>query len=172
VRSNDVLADGFGRIVDLVQHALEGVNEAELTRRVDPQANTLAWLAWHIARGQDAQIAPLAGQDEVWTARGWADRFALPFDAAANGYGQTSDEVAQVRASTELLLGYLQDTTDVTLAYLERLEDEDLDVVVDESWDPPVTLGTRLVSILADDLEHAGQAGYLRGILDRRSTAH
>lgn len=167
MRSNDVLADGFGRIVDLVRHALEGVDDADLTRRVDPQANTLAWLAWHIARGQDAQIAPLAGGEQVWTARGWADRFGLPFDVDANGYGQTSDEVAQVRAPAELLLGYLQDTTDVTLAYLERLEDDDLDVVVDESWDPPVTLGTRLVSILADDLEHAGQAGYLRGLLDR-----
>ncbi|MBT0993893.1 DUF664 domain-containing protein [Cellulomonas sp. DKR-3] len=167
MRSNDVLADGFGRIVDLVRHALDGVDEADLTRRVDPQANTLAWLAWHIARGQDAQIAPLAGSEQVWTSRGWADRFDLPFGADANGYGQTSDEVAQVRASGALLLGYLQDTTDVTLAYLERLQDDDLDVVVDEGWDPPVTLGTRLVSILADDLEHAGQAGYLRGLLDR-----
>jgi hypothetical protein len=37
--------------------------------------------------------------------------------------------------------------------------------VVDDSWDPPVTVSIRLVSILADDLQHAGQAAYARGVL-------
>jgi hypothetical protein len=32
-----------------------------------------------------------------------------------------------------------------------------------------VTLGVRLVSVIADDLQHAGQATFVRGILQRRS---
>ena len=42
----------------------------------------------------------------------------------------------------------------------------DLDVVVDERWDPPVTMGVRLVSIADDCLQHVGQAAYVRGLLD------
>jgi hypothetical protein len=38
--------------------------------------------------------------------------------------------------------------------------------VVDASWDPPVTLGVRLVSVISDDLQHAGQAAYLRGMIE------
>ncbi len=167
MRSAEVLADGFGRIGEDLRAALDGADDSLLTRRPDPDANTLAWLAWHTARVQDAQIAPLAGVAEVWTAQGWAERFGLPFDDAATGYGQSADEVGQVRASADLLLGYLEATTAQTLAYLERLTDDDLDVVVDEDRDPPVTLGVRLVSVLADDLQHAGQASYLRGVLDR-----
>ena len=54
-----------------------------------------------------------------------------------------------------------------TLSYLAGLTDGDLDRVVDESWDPPVTLGVRLVSILNDDTQHVGQAAYVRGLLQR-----
>ncbi|MCR6704669.1 MAG: DinB family protein [Cellulomonas sp.] len=167
MQAKDVLADGFGRIEGLVRRAVEGADDTALTRRLDPDANTLAWLTWHIAREQDGQIAPLAGTEQVWTSREWSTRFALPFDDSAIGYGHTSDEVAQVVAPAELLLGYLADATAASLAYVERLADDDLDVVVDESWDPPVTLGVRLVSVLGDAFEHAGQAAYLRGVLDR-----
>ena len=49
-----------------------------------------------------------------------------------------------------------------------RLTDDDLDRIVDTSWDPPVTLGVRLISVLSDDLQHAGQAAFVRGVLERR----
>jgi len=160
-----VLIEGFGRIAPVVRDALEGTDAAARTWRPTPDATTLAWLAWHVARGQDAQIAPLAGVEQVWTAGGWADRLALPFGHDATGYGQSSADVARVDAPTDLLLGYLDATTAQTLAYLERLEDDDLDAVVDADWDPPVTLGVRLVSVLDDGVQHAGQAAYLRGLL-------
>jgi hypothetical protein len=35
---------------------------------------------------------------------------------------------------------------------------------VDKRWDPPVTLGVRLVSTLADCLQHIGQAAYAKGL--------
>ncbi|GAA4623295.1 mycothiol transferase [Cellulomonas oligotrophica] len=167
MQARHVLADGFGRIEELVAEALDGADDALLVRRPDPEANTLAWLAWHTARVQDAQVAPLAGVEQVWTAQGWARRFDLPFDDDAHGYGHTPDDVARVVAPAPLLLDYLRAATAQTLAYLERLTDDDLDAVVDPGWDPPVTLGVRLVSVLADDLEHAGQAAYLRDLLDR-----
>ncbi|WP_046529346.1 mycothiol transferase [Cellulomonas sp. FA1] len=163
-----VLADGFERVPPALRRALEGVDAAGRTWRPGPRANTLAWLVWHTARVQDAQVAPLAGVEQVWTADGWAARLALPFAADATGYGQSPADVARVDADPALLLGYLDATTAQTLAYLERIDDDDLGTVVDEEWDPPVTLGVRLVSVLADCLEHTGQAAYLRGLLDAR----
>ena len=53
----------------------------------------------------------------------------------------------------------------LTLAYLSRVTSEELDRVVDRRWDPPVTAGVRLVSVVGDCLQHLGQAAYVRGLL-------
>ena len=47
----------------------------------------------------------------------------------------------------------------------KTVTEADLDRVVDERWDPPVTLGVRLVSVVNDDAQHLGQAAYVRGLL-------
>ncbi|GAB7003667.1 mycothiol transferase [Nocardioides sp. AN3] len=161
----DVLKDAFGRVLEATERVVDGLTEDQLAQRPGPDANTIAWLVWHIARGQDAQIADVAGTEQVWTSQGFVDRFALPLDPQAHGYGMTSDEVARVRASADLLVDYLRTTHTATIAYLDTLTEEDLDRVVDERWDPPVTLGVRLVSIVDDDLQHVGQAAYVRGLL-------
>ncbi|WP_029287025.1 DUF664 domain-containing protein [Cellulomonas sp. HZM] len=164
----DLLIEGFDRISPSLRRAVGGLSVDDLAWRPDERANSIAWLVWHAARGQDAQVAPLAGEDQVWTADGWARRLDLPLDDSATGYGQGRDEVAAVRAEPDLLLGYLDAVGARTGAYLQTLRGDDLERVVDEGWDPPVTLGVRLVSILADDLQHVGQAAYVRGLLDRR----
>lgn len=163
----DVLTDAFGRVGGVVHRVVTGLTPEQLAVRPDPQANSIGWLVWHLTRGQDAQVAAVAGDEQVWTAQGWADRFGLPFDPAETGYGQTSTQVGQVRATAELLTGYYDAVAGRTTAYLQRLSDDALDRVVDEAWDPPVTLGVRLVSIVGDDLQHAGQAAYVRGLLER-----
>lgn len=163
----DVLTDGFARLTPALRRCLDGLDRPALTHRLDPQANTIAWLAWHVAREEDAQIAPLAGTEQVWTAQGWADRFALPLDPADMGYGHTADQVALVVAEADLLLGYQAATAAATAAYLTGLTEQDLDEVVDRRWDPPVTRGVRLMSVLADALQHLGQAELVRGVIDR-----
>jgi len=161
----ELLVEAFSRVPETVGRAVDGLSEDQLASRPAAGANTLAWLAWHIVRGQDAQIADLADSEQVWTADGWVERFGLPFPAEALGYGMSRDDVGRVRASAELLNGYLGAVHERTVAYLHTLSPEDLDTVVDEAWDPPVTVGTRLVSILDDCVQHAGQAGYARGVL-------
>jgi hypothetical protein len=77
--------------------------------------------------------------------------------------------VASVRvASPQLLLAYHDATYDATTRFIQHLDEADLDRIVDERWDPPVTLGVRLVSVVNDDLQHVGQAAYVRGLLERR----
>jgi hypothetical protein len=162
-----LLKDAFGRIVEGGTAVVDGLTDDQLTHRIDPEANTIAWLVWHLARVQDAQVADAGGHEQVWTAEGYAERFGLPFDAAATGYGQSPEEVAQVRVSGTLLADYLRATHEATVRYLEPLTDAGLDKVIDDRWDPPVTLGVRLVSILEDDAQHLGQANYVRGIVER-----
>ncbi|WP_150307071.1 mycothiol transferase [Planctomonas psychrotolerans] len=167
MRSVDLLGDGFERIRDVVRGVTSQASPDVLGFRPDAEANTVAWLIWHLSRVQDNHIAELVGEDEVWISEAWVDRFALPFDRDATGYGQDPDEVAAVRPDAELLAGYYDAVHERTMRYLSGLRDEDFDAVVDRAWDPPVTLAVRLISILSDDLQHAGQASYVRGLAER-----
>lgn len=162
----ELLVDAFGRVPPTVRAAVTGLDVEQLAWRPAPTANSLAWLVWHLARIQDAQVAELAGTPQVWTTQGWHARFALPFEPKEHGYGHTAEQVALVRAPADLLLGYLEDTHTATVGYLRGVSPADLDRVVDQRWDPPVSVGVRLVSVVDDCAQHAGQAGYLRGLLD------
>jgi uncharacterized damage-inducible protein DinB len=164
----ELLADAFERIRDAVYPAVTGLSVEELNFRPDGGANSIAWLVWHLTRIQDNHVAGLHGGEEIWTASGWAERFALPLPVADTGYGHGPDDVAAVSAEASLLLGYFEDVHTATVAYVSGLTDADLARVVDTSWDPPVTMSIRLISVLADDLQHVGQAAYVRGILQLR----
>lgn len=164
---SELLLDGFERVSEVVHAVLDGLTVEDLTYRPDPQANSISWLVWHLTRIQDDHVAGAAGLPQVWL-DGWQQRAGLPFDPAEHGYGQNSSQVAQVRLAADFLAGYYDATHAQTVAFLSGLSDADLDAVVDRRWDPPVTLGVRIISVLADDLQHAGQAAYLRGIAQRR----
>lgn len=161
-----VLLDAYGRVPPLAREVVEGLTLDQVLERPAPDANPIAWLLWHLARVQDAQIAELAGWDQLWVTDGWAPRFGLDPDPANHGYGHTSAQVAMVRPeSPEVLLAHLDAVDARSREYLSALSATDLDRVVDERYDPPVTLGVRLVSIVDDCLQHVGQAAYVRGLL-------
>ena len=165
--STDVLVDAFERIRDVVHPAVNGLTPDELAFRPSGESNSIAWLVWHLTRIQDDHVAGLDGSEQVWTEKGWIDRFALPLDPTDTGYGHDPDTVAAVIADASSLLGYFENVHERTLDFIRSLTEADLDRVVDRSWDPPVTVSIRLVSVIADDLQHAGQAAYVRGILQR-----
>ncbi|MGH2699914.1 MAG: mycothiol transferase [Actinomycetota bacterium] len=167
--SAELLNDAFGRIRALVHRVVDGLTPEQLSYRIEAETNSIAWLAWHLTRIQDDHVADVAETEQIWTAKGWKDRFGLPFDVSATGFGHSSDEVAAVRVeSGELLTGYHDAVYQRTLDYVKPLTDEDLARIVDESYDPPVSLGVRLVSVISDNLQHAGQAAFVRGIIGRR----
>jgi len=167
--STDLLVDAFGRIREVVHEAVGGLSADELAFRADEEANSIAWLVWHLTRVQDDHIADVAEIEQVWTAQGWVDRFGLPLDPLDTGYGHSIDDVAAVRVtSAKLLAGYHDAVCDQTIDYVRTLTDADLPQIIDEAYDPPVSLGVRLVSVLCDDMQHAGQAAFLRGIVERR----
>jgi hypothetical protein len=166
--STDLLLDAFERIRDAVHPAVNGLSPDQLAFRVDDQSNSIAWLVWHLTRIQDHHVAGLDGSAQVWDSGRWAEKFALPLDSTDTGYGHGPEDVAAVRAEAPLLLGYFEDVHEKTVQFVATLAEGDLDRVVDRSWDPPVTVSIRLVSVIADDLQHVGQAAYVRGIVQQR----
>ena len=162
----DLLTEAFTRIHGIVHRTVDGLSADQLSSRPDGQGNSIAWLIWHLTRIQDDHVAEVAGVAQAWTAKGWAERFALPLDPADTGYGHDFDQVESVRVpSGDLLTGYYDAVHEQTLYFLSNLTGDDLERVVDTRWDPPVTLGVRLISVISDDLQHAGQAAYAGGLL-------
>ncbi|MFF2200246.1 DinB family protein [Streptomyces sp. NPDC058145] len=165
MHAKDILIDGYGRIQEEVHAALEGLGPDELHFRPAPGANSAAWLVWHLTRVQDDHVADAFGLDQVWLSQDWEKRFGLDLPRHDTGYGHGPEKVAKVRVeSAGLLTGYYDAVHEQTLGALRGLAAKDLERIVDERWDPPVTLGARLVSVLSDDLQHVGQAAYLRGL--------
>jgi uncharacterized damage-inducible protein DinB len=165
--SAELLTDAFDRVRETVHEVVEGLSAGQLAARLDADANSIAWLCWHLARVQDDHVAGAFGVAQVWPE--FMDRFGLPFGPAEIGYGQDSHEVAEVRVTSgELLTEYYDAVYAQTVRLVSAVTDADLPRVVDERWDPPVTLGVRLVSVISDCLQHAGQAAFIRGILLRQ----
>ena len=157
------MTDGFERVREEVVAVLDGIEPESLHRAPAPGANTVAWLVWHLSRVQDDHVSDAFAQEQVWD-QGWADRFGLDLPRHDTGFGHGPAEVDAVRASPDLLVGYHEAVHARTVELLRGVRTRDLDRVVDEAWDPPVTLGVRLVSVISDDLQHVGQAAYLRGL--------
>jgi hypothetical protein len=169
--SAGLITDAFGRIRETVTDTLYGLTAEQLTYRADADANPIAWLIWHLTRVQDDHVAAAFGVPQVWSDGGWAARFGLP-GSSDTGYGHNTVQVAAVSeacAASALLADYHEAVYEQTIKLVSGITDADLDRVVDTSWRPPVTLGVRLVSVLNDDAQHAGQAAFVRGIVLRAS---
>ncbi|MEU1404643.1 DUF664 domain-containing protein [Streptomyces sp. NPDC005728] len=165
MHAKDILIDGYGRIQEEVHAALDGLGPDELHRSPAHGANSIAWLVWHLTRVQDDHVADAFGLDQVWLSEDWEKRFGLDLPRHDTGFGHSPAKVAKVRVeSAGLLTGYCDAVHEQTLGALRGLAAKDLEQIVDERWDPPVSLGVRLVSVLSDGLQHVGQAAYLRGL--------
>jgi uncharacterized damage-inducible protein DinB len=166
MQARDVLIEGLGRLPELVHTAVQGLTPEQLRKQPAGRGNSIAWLVWHLARVQDSHVAELLDEEQIYLTGDWAPLFGLKADPSDTGYGHSAEQVAAVApADAEVLFGYYGSVHGRTLRYLQGLSGEDLDRVVDENWDPPVTLGVRLVSVIDDDVQHAGQAAYVRGLL-------
>lgn len=164
-----LLLDAFARVHDLVHHVADDLTAADLNWRPAPEANSIGWLLWHLARVEDDHLAGIHGGEQVWLADGWADRFALPVDRRSIGFGQSAAEARSVVVNdVALLTGYYDAVHARTGSVVAALTGADFDQVVDRRWDPPVTAAVRLVSVVNDITQHVGQAAYVKGLLPRR----
>ncbi len=165
---HDLLTEMFDRLPDLVRAAVDGLTPEQLRWAPAPGANSVGWLVWHLTRVQDHHMSEILGEDQVWVSGDWARHFGLQPDPRNTGYGHSAEDVAAVRPDRPAaLVEYYDAVAARTGDLLRDLAPPDLDRIVDRRWDPPVTLGVRLVSVAEDDLQHVGQAAYVRGLLLR-----
>jgi uncharacterized damage-inducible protein DinB len=161
-----LLIELYGRLPPLAHQAVHGLSREELVAQPGPEANTIAWLVWHTARVQDHHVSEILDTRQIWVEGTWAERFGLEADPLNTGYGHAPADVRAVSpVQPSDLEDYLDAVQERTVTWLRALTAVDLDGVVDRRWDPPVTLGVRLVSIADDALQHLGQAAYVRGLL-------
>ncbi len=163
---HDLLADGYERVPGFLGNVLKGLSQDDLDWRPHDDCNSIGWLAWHLTRQQDGQIASLMGEEQLWIKEGWHSRFNRAADPDDSGYGHTPQQVAEFKSpDVEVLLDYQRAVLERTKRFFKTLSKADLDRELDEPWFQPLpTVGVRLVSILEDSLLHAGQAAYLRGL--------
>ncbi len=167
MHSKELLKDGYTRIRDLVHTSVDGLDQRGLAYRPEPGANSIAWLAWHLTRIQDDHVSEVAGREQAWVTDGWAAKFGMEPDPHNDGRGHGPEEVAAIKADGELLLAHHNAIFDRTFSYLETVGPDELDRIIDRSYDPPISVGVRLVSVISDNIQHGGQARFLRGIVDR-----
>ncbi len=167
--ARSLLLDAFSRVRDLVRDLTDGLSDDVGCYRPDRAANSISWLIWHLTRVIDHHVADLAEVEQCWPE--WRERFGLPFEQNATGYGHGPTEAAAVRAPGEQLGGYFAAVDRLATRYLAGVSDQELARVVDRDGDQSVTVSVRLVSVLSDALQHLGQAAYLRGMAERRNGA-
>lgn len=161
----DILRDLTSRPRTAAAALGDQLNPVSLNARPGGHDNSVAWLLWHTGREIDVQLAGLTGDEQVWTARGFDARFALGELGDSVGYGHSSAEARRIVVEDgTALLEYVDAALTAIDGYLEMVTAADLDETVDEQWDPPVTRGARLVSIVDDAVQHIAQAAYVLGM--------
>lgn len=168
----DVLSDLAARPLQALDYFWADLHPSRINDRPGGHPNSIAWLLWHSARETDAQIAPLAATQEIWTAQGFAQRFGFDgqdLGALDMGYGQdrAAAEAITVPATHEgkhLLREYLEAVYEHLGEWISTLDESDLDRVIDRGYDPPVTLGVRVISVIDDAAQHVGQAAHIAGM--------
>jgi uncharacterized damage-inducible protein DinB len=164
----ELIADALGRINRTLHRSMEGVPAETLNKQPSPSTNSMTWLAWHLTRVQDHHISDLLGVPELWVSGGWHEKFGQAADEKNTGTGHTPEQVAALTVdSADVPLGYSDAVLERARGYLATVKPETLDETIDESqYDPLPTVGTRLVSIVSDNTQHAGQVAYVRGLLE------
>ncbi len=162
----DLMADGYGRVPEFMENVLSGLSKDDLKWQPREDSNSIGWLCWHLTRQQDAQIAALMGEEQLWIKGEWHAKFNRPADPGDMGFGHTPEQVAALEIpDAEAMLDYQRSVVERSKGYFKTLSAADLDRELDEPWfQPKPTVGVRLVSIVEDSMLHAGQAAYIRGL--------
>jgi len=166
MEAKDLLSDGYGHALETVEVVIKGLSLEDLNWQPRPDSNSIGWLVWHMAREQDASISLLMRQEQLWIRDVRHKEFGRPADPKDYGTGQTPEQLASFRSPDgETILKYYRAVIELSQKYILSLTAADLDQVTKFKWmQPPPTVGSWLMKIMDDCIQHAGQAGYVRGL--------
>ena len=158
----DFAADALSNMSDRLITGLDGLSVEQQCYRPDPDANTIAW---HMTRVQDHHIADLEGGNQLWIDGGWDKEMGMSSDLDDHSSEQVG---ALVPPNPTVLAEYQAAVAKRTDTYVRGLTEEQFDEIIDRAWDPPVTRGVRITSVVNETAQHVGQVSYLRGLVERR----
>ncbi len=164
---HQLLSEGYGRITGIVERALRNIDPDDLDRQPQADCNTIGWLIWNLTRVQDYHFANLIGEQQLWTSDGWHDRSGRPVDPADDGWRHTAEQVLAFRSpEPKVLLDYHRAVTERSRRFFDTLSADDLDRELDEpQYQPLPTVGVRIIGVMSENIQHAGQAAFVCGML-------
>lgn len=166
-RTTDPIAHCLQRNWDMIESALEGMDDEMLARLPADGCNSAAWILWHLTRVMDLFVHfRLQDAPQLWAAEGWAEKFAIDPNLEDRGVGWTAEQVAAwVPPSREIQEGYYHAVKAATQAYLAQVSEDEL---AREITLPPLpeprTIAACFGQVMWDSLAHGGQIAYLRGL--------
>jgi len=165
MKGADLIIDALGRINETLHAELADITPDELA--ADPQPS-VGWLTWHLIRVQDSQICTVSDRTQAWIEDGWHKKFNMAPEPRDYGpaHTHTHAQAKSLGADTATLLAYHGAVFGRSVAYLDSLSDADLERVLDDPrYDPRPTVGVRLVSVVDDNMQHAGQVIFQKACL-------
>lgn len=157
----EILINAFGYIPGALEGTLSGLTDDDLNWQPRLDCSSIGWLAWHLTRVEDSQIAFLMGKEQLWTAEGWHARFNRLSDSRDTGFGHTPEQVAEFKSpDIQILLDYSKAVFERVKGYFLSMSESDLD----REFEAGKKVGWRLTSVLEDCFQHTGQMGYVRGL--------
>ena len=159
-----MIVEIFERVSQTVARTLEGLTQEELNQQPSHDSNSIGWLVWHLLRVQDLTISDLSNTEQVWIKGKWYNKFNRSADPMDFGLGHTPEDLAAFKSpDIQTLLTYQKAVDEKAKSYLNQLPESELDRKLDHPVFP--TVAARIISALSDSLQHAGQAGYIRGLI-------
>lgn len=147
-----------------LSRSVEGLADEQLWYRVSADANSIAWLAWHYSRWADGMTSKAVGEEDIWVSENWYGLFGL--SAAANGFGDTPDQVDAFRPSGHLVMGYASAVHDACVRRVEGLSPQQILAPFQyKQWSPIRPLWQSLGNTVMDFTQHVGQIAYVRGLI-------
>jgi hypothetical protein len=92
-------------------------------RTVLPDHNSIAWLLWHIARGEDwAMQTILQGQEQLLTREGWGERMGVTHPGFGGGMARQEMIALTEQIDIDALRGYYTAVAEATRAYMRTFD--------------------------------------------------
>ncbi|MFC2060072.1 DinB family protein [Chloroflexota bacterium] len=159
-----LIVDTYERSSQALERALEGLTQDDLNQQPNPDSNSMGWIVWHLTRIQDRAIADLTGEEQLWIKDTWHSKFNRPADPQDVGVRHMPEDLAAFKSpDVQTLLAYHQAVLQVSKRYISNLSQTDLDRWLGHPR--YATVGARLVVLISENLQHAGQVAYVHGLL-------
>ena len=140
-------------LLDKAQIVLETTSETQF-RTVLEGHNAIAWLVWHIARGEDWAMQPiLRGREQLLTRDGWDARLEVDYPEMGVGMDREAMTDLSARINLDALRGYYAAVTRATRQAVDQLDfdrlNEPFDVEARLALAPQAVGRAEFVPILA-----------------------